>query len=110
MGVDYHIERLFEQEFFTVMFGIVLFFSIQWMLDSDHRKEDRPTFRAWLRQQSQEMWVVFLMGFVLISLDDWVVEVINSEYNRSFTVGTWVYLLSGPATLCAVKVVKKLKS
>ena len=102
--IDLFVEDLFHQEFFAIGFGILLWFAIQWSID-----RGKFTFKAWFKSQLDEMLVVALVGFALISFDDVVVRQIERSFKQVVEPGRIVYLLSGPITLTIMKVINKLR-
>lgn len=103
--MDKFIEDLFMQEFFTIAFGIVLWFALQWSLD----RNKGWRFKAWLRDQMDEIFVVTLVGFALVSFDDVFVRYLHNSYGTDIEFNRLVYLLSGPLTLGLMKLIHKLK-
>jgi hypothetical protein len=104
-GVDAFVNDLFAQEFFTIGFGIVLWFALQWSMD----RNKWSSFRAWLKDQYDEILVVTLVGFALISFDDVAVRQLERSFGTEFEFGKIVYLLSGPLTLGIMKLIQKLR-
>jgi len=102
--MDKFIEDLFMQEFFTIAFGIVLWFAILWSIDNK-----KWTFKAWLKDQMDEIFIVTLVGFSLVSFDDVVVRYLHNSYGTDIEFNKLVYLLSGPITLGILKIVQKLR-
>ncbi len=104
-GVDHFVEDLFQQEFFSIGFGIVLWFALQWSID----RNKAVSFKIWLHDQVDEILVVTLVGFALISFDDVVVRQIQRSFDELVEPGKIVYLLSGPITLLIMKTINKLR-
>ena len=104
-GVDAFVNDLFAQEFFTIGFGIVLWFALQWSLDRNRGAK----FKKWLHDQYDEILVVTLVGFALISFDDVAIRQLERSFGAEYEFGALVYLLSGPITLLIMKAVQKLK-
>ena len=103
-NVDVFINDLFAQEFFTIAFGIVLWFAIQW---STHRNK-WGSFRAWFKDQADEIFVVTLVGFALISFDDVAIRQMERSFGSHIEFGRIIYLLSGPITLLIMKAIQKM--
>jgi len=108
-NIDALVEDLFNQEFFAIGFGILLWFAIQWSIDRN-KKESYTTLGKWLHDQIDEIFVVTLVGFALISFDDVAVRQIERSWDKIVEPGKVVYLLSGPITLALMKIINKLRS
>lgn len=108
-NIDALVEDLFNQEFFAIGFGILLWFAIQWSIDRNKRTS-YTTIGKWFHDQLDEMFVVTLVGFALISFDDVVVRQIERSWDQVIEPGKVVYLLAGPITLAIMKIVQKLRS
>ena len=108
-NIDTLVEDLFNQEFFAIGFGILLWFAIQWSIDRN-KKLEYTTLGKWLHDQIDEIFVVTLVGFALISFDDVVVRQIERSWDKVVEPGKIVYLLAGPITLLIMKMINKLRS
>ena len=108
-NVDLFVNDLFHQEFFAIGFGILLWFAIQWSIDRNKPLE-YTTLGKWLHDQIDEIFVVTLVGFALISFDDVVIRQMERSFDKIVEPGKIVYLLAGPITLLIMKAISKLRS
>lgn len=104
-NVDMFVNDLFAQEFFAIGFGIVLWFALQWSVD----RNKGATFKKWFHDQLDEILVVTLVGFALISFDDVAIRQLERSFGTEFEFGKIVYLLAGPLTLLIMKAIQKLR-
>ena len=102
--MDHLIEDLFQQEFFTIVFGIVLFYAGMWVIERDHAH----SLKAWFHQNLDELFFTFLVGFALVSFDDVALRYLEKEYDMHVDFGRLVYLSAGPLSLLLIKGIKKL--
>lgn len=104
-ALDALINDLFKQEFFTIAFGILLWFSLQWSMD----RGKGWSFKKWFHDQLDEIFVVTLVGFALVSFDDVAVRQLQSHFEGIQEPGRVIYLLSGPITLAIMKLIQKFR-
>lgn len=103
--IDKLIEDLFQQEFFTIVFGILLFYAGQWVIERDHAE----SLKAWFNDNLDELFFTSLIGFALVSFDDVVIRFFIEKYDMHLEFGRLVYLSSGPIGLMLIKGLKRLK-
>lgn len=107
-AINMLIEDLFKQEFFSIAFGILLWFAIQWSVDRN-KKEGYTTIGKWFHDQVDEILVVTLVGFALVSFDDVAVRQLQHHFENIQEPGRLIYLASGPITLMLMKMINKLR-
>ena len=97
-----------QHEFLLVVYGVILYFSIYYSLAKDKFNAKDKSFRFfhWLRQHSDNIWVTFLTGMLIIIFDDEIVEMLDIEQTNKFH--TLIYLGSGPISDMLRRIVKKL--
>ena len=103
--MDLLIEDLFQQEFFTILFGIILFYAGMWVIERDHAS----SLKHWFYDNLDELFFTFLVGFALVSFDDVAIRYLAQEYGLDVEFGRLVYLGAGPIALILIKIIKKLK-
>ena len=97
-----------QHEFLLVCYGIILYFSIYYSMAKDKFNAKDKSFRFfyWLRLHSDNIWVTFLVGLLIIVFDDEIVDLIQVEAVDKFH--TLIYLGSGPLSDLLRRLIKKL--
>ena len=97
-----------QHEFLLVCYGIVIYFSIYYSMAKDkfNAKDRSFRFLHWLKLHSDNIWVTFLVGMLIIIFDDEIVTLLDIDELNQFH--TLIYLGSGPLSDLLRRLIKKL--
>ena len=97
-----------QHEFLLVIYGVILYHSIWYSISKDKFNAKDKSFRFWhwLKLHSDNIWVSFLVGMLVIIFDDEIVELIDMEETNRFH--SLIYLGAGPISDLLRELVSKL--
>ena len=107
-NIDEFLLNASEHEFLLVIYGVILYHSIWYSISKDKFNAKDRSFRFWhwLKQHSDNIWVTFLVGLLVIVFDDEIIELIDiDETNRFHSL---IYLGAGPFSDLLRELVSKL--
>lgn len=107
-SIDEFLLNAQQHEFLLVLYGVILYHSVWYSISKDkfNAKDKSFRFLHWLKLHSDNIWVTFLVGMLVIIFDDELIELIDIDETSRFH--SLIYLGAGPISDILRELVRKL--